>query len=162
MTSIPPALAFPDNTLRQSQKAPLHNFLIEDARALCKQPYEVSHWFTDSMAAINSIWSKDTWKEYPDKFLRYYMQKDLSRVNSLSIIFDSYKQNSIKKMMQLERAGGEIGRTVYNTNIKLKLPENADWYSFLWNNHDKTELISALVTLSSLKKFAESFHTQLL
>ena len=58
------------------------------------------------------------------------MPKDSSGVNSLSIIFDSYKQNSIKQMMQLERAGGEIGRTIYNTNMKLKLPENADWYSF--------------------------------
>ena len=89
LTSIPLALAFPDNTLRQSQKAPLRNFLIEDAKALCKQPNE-------GMAAVNSIVSKDTWKEYADEFLKYCMPKDSSRVNSLSIIFDSYKQNSIK------------------------------------------------------------------
>ena len=34
LTSVPLALAFPDNTLRQSQKAPNRNFLIEDAKAL--------------------------------------------------------------------------------------------------------------------------------
>ena len=48
-------------------------------------------------------------------------------------------------MTQLERAGGEIGRNVYITNMKQKIPQNADWYSFLRNNHNKTELISALV-----------------
>ena len=113
LTSSPLALAFPDNTLRQSQKAPLRNLLIEDAKALCKQQNEVSDWFIDGMAAVNSIGSKkDTWKEYADKFLKYCMPKDSSRVNSLSIIFDSYKQNSIKQMTQLERAGGEIGRNV--------------------------------------------------
>ena len=97
------------------------------------------------MVAINSIASKDTWKEYADEFLKHYMPKDSSSVNSLSIIFDSYKQNSIKQMTQFERAGGEIGRNVYITNMKQKMPQNADWYSFLRNNHNKTELISALV-----------------
>ena len=59
LTSIPLALAFPDNSLRQSQKAPLRNFLIEieDTRALCKQPNDVSDWSIDSMAAVNSIGS---------------------------------------------------------------------------------------------------------
>ena len=70
---------------------------MEDAKALCKQPNEVSDWFIDGMAAVNSIVSKDTWKEYADEFLKYCMPKDSSRVNSLSIIFDSYKQNSIKQ-----------------------------------------------------------------
>ena len=90
LTSIPLTLAFPDNTLRQSQKAPLRNFLIEDAKALCKQPNEVSDWFIDSMAAVNSIGSKDTWNEYADKFFKYCMPKDSSRVKILSMIFDSY------------------------------------------------------------------------
>ena len=60
LTSSPLALAFPDNTLRQSQKAPLRNLLIEDAKALCKQQNEVSDWFIDGMAAVNSIGSKKT------------------------------------------------------------------------------------------------------
>ena len=34
LTSIPLALAFLDNTLRQSQKAPVNDFLIEGVRAL--------------------------------------------------------------------------------------------------------------------------------
>ena len=145
LTSIPLTLAFPDNTFIQSQKAPLRNFLIEDAKALCKQPNEVSDWFIDSMAAVNSIGSKDTWKEYADKFLKYCMAKDSSRVKIISMIFDFYKQNSIKQMMQLEKAGEEMGRNVYITNVKQKMPQNADWYSFLQNNRNKTELISALV-----------------
>ena len=78
LTSIPLALAFPDNILRRSQKAPIRNFLIEDARALCKQPNEVSDWFTDGMAAVNSIGSKDTWKEHADKFFKYCVPKDSS------------------------------------------------------------------------------------
>ena len=49
-------------------------------------------------------------------------------------------------MTQLERAGEEIGRNVYITNMKQKMPQNADWYSFLRNNNNKTELISALVS----------------
>ena len=59
VTSIPPALEFPDNTLRQSLKASLRNFSKGDARSLCKQPNEVSDWFIDSMATVNSIGSKD-------------------------------------------------------------------------------------------------------
>ena len=68
---------------------------------------------------------------YADKFLKYCMPKDSSRINSLSIIFDSYKENSIKQMTQLERAGGEKGRNVYIRNMKQKLPQNVviylDW-----------------------------------
>lgn len=59
------------------------------------------------------------------------MPKDSGRVNSLSIIFDSYKENSIKQMMQLERAGGEIGRDVYITNMKQKTPQNAHSYPII-------------------------------
>ena len=66
LTSIPLALAFPDNTLRQSPKAPLRNFLIEEAKALCKEPYEISDWFLDGMAAVNSLGSNCTWKQYAD------------------------------------------------------------------------------------------------
>ena len=54
------------------------------------------------MAVANSIGSKDTLNEDVDKFLKYCMSKDSSKVSSLSIILDSYKQNSIKQMTQLE------------------------------------------------------------
>ena len=57
------------------------------------------------MVAIYSIASEDTWKEYADEFLKHCMPKDSSRVNSLSIIFDSYKQNSIKQMTHLKEQG---------------------------------------------------------
>ena len=73
------------------------------------------------------------------------MPKGLSRVNSVSVRFDSYKQNSIKQVMQLERAGGEIGRNLYITNMKKKMVQNTAWCSFLRNDHNKTGLISALV-----------------
>ena len=78
-------------------------------------------------------------------FLKYCMPKDSSRVNSISIILDSYKQNSIKQIRQLKRAWREIGRNVYITNMKQKKTQNADLYIFVCNNRNKTELISALV-----------------
>ena len=71
LKSISLALSFPDNTLRLSQKAPLQNFSIEDAKTLCKQPNEVSDRFINGMAAVNSIETKDKWNEYADEFLKY-------------------------------------------------------------------------------------------
>ena len=69
LTSVPLPLAFPGNNLSQSEKTSLCNFLIEEARALCKHQNEVSDWFIEGMAAVNSRRSKDIWKEYADKFL---------------------------------------------------------------------------------------------
>ena len=71
------------------------------------------------------------------------MPKDSGRVNSLSIIFDSYKENSIKQMMQLERASGEIGRDVYITNMKQKTPQNAHSYPIIIAEEEKTWHLSS-------------------
>ena len=60
-------------------------------------------------------------------------------------------------MTQLERAKGEIGRNVYITNMKQKMPQNTDWYSFLQNNHNTTDLISALVGYFKSEEICRKF-----
>ena len=85
------------------------------------------------------------------------MPKGLSRVNSVSVRFDSYEQNSIKQVMQLERAGGEIGRNLYITNMKRKMVQNTAWCSVLRNDHNKTGLISALVGYFKSEEICRKF-----
>ena len=142
LTTIPLALANPDNTLRQGSKATLRNFLIEESNAICDAPNDEADWFIDGMAAAIAVKAGETWEAYANNFLKFCMPK-VTKVKRLFIIFDSYRENSIKQMTQLGR--GKPGRNVYITNMKQKKPKNSDWYSFLRNSHNKTELICALV-----------------
>ena len=69
-------------------------------------------------------------------------QIGLLKVWQLSIQED---QKTYGKNMQINFYIRCKRRNVYITNMKQKMPQNADWYSFLQNNHNKTERISALV-----------------
>ena len=104
---------------------------------------EVSDRFIDGMAAIMAVKVKETWQEYAHSFLEYCMPKNTSKVGKLFIVFDSYRNSSIKQLTQLRR--GTPGRNIYITNIKQKMPKSGDWNNCLRNGHNKTEMIKALV-----------------
>ena len=80
-------------------------------------PYgEVSDWFIDGMAAIMAVKVKETWQEYAHSFLEYCMPKNTSKVGKLFIVFDSYRNSSIKQLTQLRR--GTPGETYYQYKTK--------------------------------------------
>lgn len=101
LTTIPLALANPDNSLRQGSKATLRNHLIEESKSLCDVPNEEADWFIDGMAAVVAVEVAETWEDYANKFLEFC--KPRSKVKQLFIIFDSYRESSIKQMTQLKR-----------------------------------------------------------
>ena len=95
LTKLPFALADPDNTLRQGNKSTLRNHLKDEAKAECKLPTkESADWFIDGMAVVSAVKVADAWEDYAKKFFNFC--KPESPVNRLYIIFDSYRDNTIK------------------------------------------------------------------
>ena len=64
----------------------------------------------------------ETWEAYANNFLKFCMP-NVTKVKRLFIIFDSYRENSIKQMTQLGRE--KPGRNGYITNMKQKKPKNS-------------------------------------
>ena len=83
--------------------------------------------------------------------MKYCMPKNASGVGILCIIFDSYRDSTIKQFTQMRR--GKPGRNVYITNMKQKMSKNKDWNNFLRNSHNKTEMISAIVEYCKSNEF---------
>ena len=83
--------------------------------------------------------------------MKYCMPKNASGVGKLCIIFDSYRDSTIKQFTQMRR--GKPGRNVYITNMKQKMSKNKDWHTFLRNSHNKTEMISAIVGYCQSNEF---------
>ena len=74
------------------------------------------------MEAVTAIKAGETWEAYANNVLKFCMP-NVTKVKRLFIIFDSYRENSIKQMTQLGR--GKPGRNVYITNKKQKKPKNS-------------------------------------
>ena len=85
--------------------------------------------------------SPKTWEDYANRFLEFCRHK--GKVKQLFIVFDSYSENVIKKTSQIKRERLSLG--VFITNIQQKMPRHSDWFTFLRNSHNKTEMNLVLV-----------------
>ena len=174
LTSIPLALASPEGTLRQSNKAALRNHLIEEGDAIDYfREYVISDsnsattsvpfqgdWIIDGMAAIRSVAIRKTWKEYADAFLAFCTPSINTNPNSVIIVMDTYGQNQVKEMTQSSR--GEEGKRIQITGEKQNMPAAKDWPAFLQNMENKTNLISFLTNYYKKCDVRTSFEIPLI
>lgn len=103
LTKILSSLADLDNTLRQGTKATLRNHLIEESNACCNlKNEELADWFIDGMADVAAINVAATREDYAKKFFEF-CKPPKTKFNRLCIMFDSYRDSSIKQMTKLKR-----------------------------------------------------------
>ena len=74
--------------------------MIEESKALCDIPSEEADWFIDGMATVNAVNVAETWEDCANKFFEFC--KPESKVKQLFIMFDSYRESSVKQMTQLK------------------------------------------------------------
>ena len=98
ITSVPLSLATPDATLRQSDKASLRNFLINDSGSFTGQLPKNEHWL-DGMAAVRSLKPRKTYAEWVKSFINFTTPAKAADARSLGIINDTYRENGIKSVV---------------------------------------------------------------
>ncbi len=60
ITTVPLSIATADSTLRQSDKATLQRFLLEESQCIKDVPSKSAVWIVDGMAAVRSLKPKPT------------------------------------------------------------------------------------------------------
>ena len=155
LTSVPLlSLASPDSDLRQGNKASFRNHLIADSSAESTIALPAAAWLVDGMAAVRSVQPKATWDEYATAYFKFCLPSPSVRAISLGIIFDNYKNDSVKQLTQHRR--GNQGRRVFISSKEQTMPRKKYWDYFLRNAENKTSLIEFLVRFAkeNIKMFS--------
>ena len=63
ITSVPLAIANPDNTLKQTDKSSFRNMIILESNAMEKEVPKNASWFIDGIAAVSTIKPKKVYKD---------------------------------------------------------------------------------------------------
>lgn len=142
LTTVPLALSTEDKDLRQGSKSMLRNYMITGAAAMGAQAPMKADWIVDGMAAVQSVFPKDTWGEFADSLFTFCMPSKTFNPSSLVIIMDTYGKHRIKAMTQKRRGHSE--RKVLITEKGQAMPKGKDWNTFLQSGDNKTELIKFL------------------
>eukprot|EP00112_Aurelia_sp_Birch-Aquarium-sp1_P023401 Seg6964.2 transcript_id=Seg6964.2/GoldUCD/mRNA.D3Y31 product="hypothetical protein" protein_id=Seg6964.2/GoldUCD/D3Y31 len=83
ITTVPLAVATTDSTLRQSDKASLRNFLINECNSVSEEPPKNCSWFIDGLAAVRSFQPKKTYREWLRSFLQFTkLPKDVEAIQA--------------------------------------------------------------------------------
>lgn len=143
ITTVPLAVATTDSTLRQSDKASLRNFLINECNSVSEEPPKNCSWFIDGLAAVRSLQPKRTYREWLRSFLQFTKPpKDVEAIQ-VGLINDTYKADSIKGGTRKER--GESGLKVKIDGFDQHMLQGNKWQEFLNSGQNKEELIQLLV-----------------
>ena len=80
--------------------------------------------------------------QYAERLLKFCTPAMDYTPKSLTIVFDSYSQSTIKQLTQDRR--GTSGRRIYVTSTEQSMPKGSEWTNFLKNNSNKFNLIIML------------------
>eukprot|EP00794_Sanderia_malayensis_P015391 gene15391-biopygen12814 len=142
ISSVPLSIATPDATLRQSEKASLRNFLINDSSAFTDQLPKNAHWLVDGMAAVRSLKPKETYSEWIKSFITLTTHAKIADARSLGIINDTDKECSIKCGTRQNR--GSAGQRVQLEGFKQHMLQGEKWQEFFHSGENKNALISLM------------------
>ena len=96
LTTVPLALACSKTDLRQTEKSPLRNHLIQGAQSLGTQSPLRACWIYDAMAVVRILEPCETWGEFADSFLNYCSASGVENALMITIAFDLYFESSVK------------------------------------------------------------------
>ncbi len=142
ITSVLLSIATPDAMLRQSEKASLRNFLVNDSSAFTDQLAKNAHWLVDGMAAVRSLKPKETYSEWIKSFISFTTPAKIADARSLGIINDTYKECSIKSGTRQNRGSAE--QRVQLEGFKQHMLQGERWQEFLHSVENKNALINLI------------------
>ena len=151
ITSVPLAVATPESTLYQSDKAGLRNYMINlSKRSSHKYPRD-AQWVIDGMAAIRLVPPRSTYEEWFKTLVKPITPPAEARATSLKIIMDTYVELSVKEGTR-RQPGDEPGLRTFISGLQQKMPQGDKWLSLLSNGENKTDLIHLFVNSSKYMK----------
>ena len=135
----PPSLA-DRGELRKGQKADLVQCLEALQSKKPNGPPTVESMVLDGAVAVQMLNPRTarTFQEYFDTVFMPYITKQMENVKRLDIVWDVYKDNSLKAGIREKRGKGICRRVLPSTAIP------SDWHSFLRVNENKVELFHFL------------------
>ena len=135
--------------MREGQRSDLVK-CMEKASAPTAESPEVDVAILDGAVVVQmtSPGAARTFQEYADNGFMPYIMKQLQPVKRVDIIWDVYRQDSLKAVTREKRGSGTRRRVTSSSQI----PKN--WKSFLCVNENKTELFHFLA------KQVESCHVE--
>ena len=144
----PPSLAQADR-MREGQKSDLVKCLEKVFAATAESP-EVDVAILDGAVVVQmaSPGAAKTFQDYADKVFMPYIMKQLQPVQRVDVIWDVYRQDSLKAATRERRGCGTRRRVTPSSQILR------NWKSFLRVNENKTELFHFLA------KQIESCHVE--
>ncbi|MAG85790.1 MAG: hypothetical protein CMB97_00015 [Flavobacteriaceae bacterium] len=157
ITTFPLSIATPEGNLRQSDKASFRNFLIVQSKSSTNNVPLHAAWFIDGMAAVRSLKSKATYREWIKGLLKFLQPPDELKPCLVGMINDTYQQKSVKAGTRRDR--GEAGLASKLEGFEQHMPKGLKWNEFLKNQGNKTELIK-LITEYIITEEARSKLTQ--
>ena len=144
---VPLALANTDGTLRATNKSQLFPILEKGDVSMTSLPASDTPTCTivDGMALIQAMGKAKeikTFGEYAEHFVRAKNNNFQSPCTRVDVVFDCYKEYSIKGAVRKRRTGKDRGIRCEIRNKDLKMPEN--WKSFIDINGNKVSLSKLL------------------
>ena len=114
--SVPLAVATPESTLHQSDKAGLRNYIINPSKSSSHKYSRDALWFVDGTAAIRSVPPSGTYKEWFKTLVKFITPPAEARATSLEIIMETYVEFSVKEGTRRQR-GGEPGPRTFISGL---------------------------------------------
>ena len=142
ITSLPLAIADPDSTLRSSSKSSLRNYLIDESGASLKSAPKNCSWLIDGMAAVRTVGTKKTYKEWIKALVTFITPLDEVEPIQFGMINDVYIEGSTKNCTRSKR--GESGGIVKVEGFEQHMQHGRSWHEFLCNAKNKTELLKLI------------------
>ncbi|CAM1319293.1 Uncharacterised protein r2_g2746 [Pycnogonum litorale] len=136
ITSVPLSIATADSTLRQSDKATLQRFLLEESQCIKDKPSKSAVWIVDGMAAVRSLKPKTTYRAWMNSLIKFVTPKAEMNASEVHIVNDTYLDKSVKNDTRKKR--GEPGPRVHLEGYDQNMLQGSKWHEFLYRNENKT------------------------
>ena len=156
ITSVPLAVANPDRTLRQGDKASLRNMLIENSSSSSTIIPQGCTWLIDGMAVIQTVKPQETFREYYKKVIKFIEPPQFSNPKIVGMINDTYFKDSIKEGTRRSRGTG--GSKVSIEGFEQHMLKGLQWKEFLHRGDNKDELLASLVCCMKSKEGSMSLR----
>lgn len=136
--SFPPSLSN-NGVLRKSNKSDLIECLLKDAE-IEEQVQKPDAKIFDGAAMVQMLLPKgcSTFNEYAENIFLPYLRQQSVNCQRVDVVFDVYKQDTLKSQTRLQRGSGIRRKIIGSTPI----PTN--WAGLLRVDENKTELFSLL------------------
>ena len=139
ITTVPLSIATADSTLRQSDKATLQRFLLEESQCIKDMPPKPAVWIVDGTAAVRSLKPKPTYRAWMKSLIKFVTPNDEMNASELHIVNDTYLDKSVKNDTRKKR--GQPGPRVHLEGYDQNMLQGSKWHDFLHQNDNKTDLI---------------------